>query len=104
LLSNWFAQRTKHEIYHVAQARKVPAGMVATVGDLLESEQYAAHEFWQTIDHPATGPLTYAGPGYRISGYVAPPGRAPVLGEHASLIEQQRSTPWSRKPVLDTAS
>jgi crotonobetainyl-CoA:carnitine CoA-transferase CaiB-like acyl-CoA transferase len=81
VLSDWFAQRTKHEIYHAAQALKVPAGMVATVGDLLESEQYAAHEFWQTVDHPATGPLNYAGPGYRISGYVAPSGRAPVLGE-----------------------
>ena len=82
LLSDWFAQRTKHEIYHAAQALKVPAGMVATVGDLLESEQYATREFWQTVDHPATGPLRYAGAGYRISGYVAPTRRAPVLGEH----------------------
>ena len=41
---------------------KVPAGMVATVDDLLESPQYAAREFWQTIDHPATGPLRYPGP------------------------------------------
>ena len=61
-------------------------------------------EFWQTIDHPATGPLTYPGPGYRISGYVAPMGRAPVLGEHPSLMEQERSTPWLRKPALDTVS
>jgi crotonobetainyl-CoA:carnitine CoA-transferase CaiB-like acyl-CoA transferase len=104
VLSEWFAQRSKHEIYHAAQALKIPAGMVATVGDLLESEQYAAREFWQTIDHPATGPLTYAGPGYRISGYVAPMGRAPVLGEHPSLMEQERSTPWLRKPALDTVS
>src|SRR5713226_926901 len=50
LLSDWFGRRTKHEIYHAAQALKVPAGMVATVGDLLESEQYAAREFWQTVD------------------------------------------------------
>jgi crotonobetainyl-CoA:carnitine CoA-transferase CaiB-like acyl-CoA transferase len=86
VLSEWFAQRSKHEIYHAAQALKIPAGMVATVGDLLESEQYAAREFWQTIDHPATGPLTYAGPGYRISGYVAPVERAPVLGEHCAEL------------------
>jgi crotonobetainyl-CoA:carnitine CoA-transferase CaiB-like acyl-CoA transferase len=104
VLSEWFAQRSKHEIYHAAQALKIPAGMVATVGDLLESEQYAAREFWQTVDHPATGPLTYAGAGYRISGYDAPVARAPVLGEHSTLIEEERSTTWSRRPALDTVS
>ena len=57
--------------------------MVATVADLLESPQYAAREFWQTIDHPATGPLRYAGPATRISGYSPPAERAQVLGEHA---------------------
>jgi len=103
-LSQWFAQRSKHEIYHAAQALKIPAGMVATVGDLLESEQYVAREFWQTVDHPATGPLTYAGAGYRISGYDAPVARAPVLGEHSTLIEEERSTTWSRRPALDTVS
>ena len=104
VLSEWFAQRSKHEVYHAAQALKIPAGMVATVGDLLESEQYAAREFWQTVDHPATGPLTYAGAGYRISGYDAPVTRAPVLGEHSTLIEEERSTTWSRRPALDTVS
>lgn len=83
LLREWFAQRTKQEIYHAAQALKVPAGMVATVEDLLESPQYAARGFWQTVEHPATGPLRYPGPGYRISGYSPPPQRAPLLGEHA---------------------
>jgi CoA:oxalate CoA-transferase len=90
LLSDWFAQRTKHEIYHAAQALKVPAGMVATVADLVDSEQYAAREFWQTIDHPATGPLRYPGPGYRISGYTPPVDRAPVLGEHTPVWTAHR--------------
>ena len=43
--SEWSATRTKQEIYHAAQALRVPAGMVATVGDLLESPQYAARDF-----------------------------------------------------------
>jgi CoA:oxalate CoA-transferase len=82
LLADWFAQRTKHEIYHAAQALKIPAGMVADVPDLLASEQYAARDFWQTVDHPSTGPLTYAGAPYRMGGYAPPTRRAPVLGEH----------------------
>jgi CoA:oxalate CoA-transferase len=91
LLSDWFAQRTKHEIYHAAQALKVPAGMVATMGDLLESKQYAARDFWQTVDHPATGPLQYPGPGYCISGYTPPAERAPVLGEHTQQVAHAQS-------------
>jgi crotonobetainyl-CoA:carnitine CoA-transferase CaiB-like acyl-CoA transferase len=91
LLSDWFAQRTKHEIYHAAQALKVPAGMVATVSDLIASEQYAARDFWQTIEHPATGPLQYPGAGYRITNYTSPTERAPVLGEHTQQAEQARS-------------
>jgi crotonobetainyl-CoA:carnitine CoA-transferase CaiB-like acyl-CoA transferase len=92
LLSDWFAQRTKAEIYHAAQARKIPAGMVATIDDLLESPQYAAREYWQTLDHPATGPLRYPGPGYRIPGFSPPARRAPLLGEHtdAGLVDERR--------------
>ena len=94
LLSDWFAQRTKHEIYHAAQALKIPAGMVAEVPDLLASEQYAANDFWQTIDHPSTGPLQYPGPAYHISGYTPPTQRAPVLGEHTdSLADGTGSRP-----------
>jgi crotonobetainyl-CoA:carnitine CoA-transferase CaiB-like acyl-CoA transferase len=84
LVSDWFAQRTNQEIYHAAQALKVPAGMVTSVADLLESPQYAARGFWQTVDHPATGPLRYPGLGYSISGYSPPTERAPVLGERAT--------------------
>jgi crotonobetainyl-CoA:carnitine CoA-transferase CaiB-like acyl-CoA transferase len=69
----------------------VPAGMVATVGDLLESKQYAARDFWQTVDHPATGPLQYPGPGYSISGYTPPAERAPVLGEHTQQVAHAQS-------------
>ena len=97
-MSDWFAQRTKHEIYHAAQALKVPAGMVATVADLLESPQYAAREFWQTVDHPATGPLRYAGLGYTISGYSPPAERAPELGEHSAAPVHARSTSASAIP------
>jgi crotonobetainyl-CoA:carnitine CoA-transferase CaiB-like acyl-CoA transferase len=91
LLIEWFAQRSKEEIYHAAQALKVPAGMVATVEDLLDSRQYAARGFWQTIDHPATGPLRYPGTGYTITGYSPPAERAPLLGEHSTSIDE-RST------------
>ncbi len=101
LLSDWFAQRTKHEIYHAAQALRIPAGMVAEVPDLLASEQYAAQDFWETVDHPATGPVTYPGAAYHISGYTPPARRAPLLGEHTDNLDEaqrtrERSETWPR--------
>jgi crotonobetainyl-CoA:carnitine CoA-transferase CaiB-like acyl-CoA transferase len=93
LLGDWFARRTRREIYHAAQALKIPAGMVADVGDLLESEQYAARQFWQTVDHPSSGPLTYPGVGYQLSGYTPPARRAPVLGEHSNRLDAEQEFP-----------
>jgi crotonobetainyl-CoA:carnitine CoA-transferase CaiB-like acyl-CoA transferase len=39
----------KRDLYHRAQAREIPAGYVATMSDLLESPQYRARDFFQTI-------------------------------------------------------
>lgn len=86
ILAPWFAARSKHEIYHAAQARKIPLGFVATFEDLLHSGQYAARGFWEESDHPATGAITYPGAPYRITGLVRPGARAPVLGEQTRDI------------------
>jgi crotonobetainyl-CoA:carnitine CoA-transferase CaiB-like acyl-CoA transferase len=91
LLEAWFAQRTNLEVYHAAQALKIPAGMVASIGDLFASPQYAARDFWQIIDHPATGPLTYPGTGYLMSGYAPPTRRAPVLGEQTAALQEEEA-------------
>src|SRR5690606_26371105 len=82
MIAPWFAARTKLEIYHEGQAHGVPLGYVATAKDLLESPQYAAREFWQTVDHPATGPAQYPGAPYRMTGVQPRSGRAPLPGEH----------------------
>lgn len=64
----------------------MPLGFVATIEDLLGSEQYQARGFWQTLDHPATGPVQYPGHPYHLTGIDLPAGRPPVPGEHTDQI------------------
>jgi crotonobetainyl-CoA:carnitine CoA-transferase CaiB-like acyl-CoA transferase len=49
ILSDLTRNRTKHELYHMAQARGVPAGAVETIADLRASPQYAATGFLRPL-------------------------------------------------------
>jgi crotonobetainyl-CoA:carnitine CoA-transferase CaiB-like acyl-CoA transferase len=86
LVAPWFAGQTKLDVYQRGQAEGIPLGFVATIEDLLASEQYRERGFWQTVDHPATGPAQYPGQPYHLSGIELPAGRAPVLGEHTEAV------------------
>lgn len=86
MIAPWFAARTKMEIYHEGQAHGVPLGYVANIQDLLDSPQYAAREFWQTVEHPATGPAQYPGAAYRMTGVQPRTDRAPLPGEHTAKV------------------
>jgi crotonobetainyl-CoA:carnitine CoA-transferase CaiB-like acyl-CoA transferase len=55
---------------------------VHSIGDLLESEHLRAREFFQRVEHPVAGELTYPGPQFRMSEVEWRAGRAPLLGEH----------------------
>lgn len=86
ILAPWSSTRTKTAIYHDGQARGIPLGFVATIADLLDSEQYAARGFWVTEDHPFTGPAAYPGLPYRAGWTPARLGRAPLPGEHTREV------------------
>jgi crotonobetainyl-CoA:carnitine CoA-transferase CaiB-like acyl-CoA transferase len=76
----------KTELYHRAQKVRIPAGYVCTAPDLLESPQYQYREFFQNIDHPHTGRLTYPGIPWKMDTLPLVIGRAPLLGEHNGEI------------------
>lgn len=88
ILTPWFAERSKIDVYHAGQALGIPLGFVATAEDLLASPQYEARGFWQTVDHPATGPVQHPGVPYHMSGLTMRAGRAPLPGEHTAEVLQ----------------
>ena len=92
----WTIERTKSEIQLACLENGVLGGPLNTVADLLEDGSFRHRGFFQEIDHPVTGPLTY--PGYHFTlhreGEPMPPRRrAPLLGEHTeeALAELDQS-------------
>ena len=79
----WLMQHSKHEVLSMAQERRLVSGSLLTVEDLLNDPHYGGRGVWDTIDHPFTGPLQYAGRPMVMSASPRPQARrAPLLGEH----------------------
>lgn len=80
----WAADKQKREVYPRAGQTRGPVAYVHDMQDLIDSPQLQARGFLRQIDHPETGPLTYAGPPFQMSATPARDGRAPLLGEHSA--------------------
>lgn len=86
ILKDYFATQKAEEFYHRAQAARMPAGYLCTPPDLLASPQYRARGFFQEIDHPVAGRLTYPGIPFKLDEAGWELGRAPLLGEHNAAV------------------
>jgi crotonobetainyl-CoA:carnitine CoA-transferase CaiB-like acyl-CoA transferase len=60
----------------------MPFAIVPTVQDLLDDPHLAERAYFQRVDHPQAGELSYAGPPFRMSETPPVIERAPTLGEH----------------------
>ena len=83
-LSAWFAGRDRDDVVDQLAAAGVPAAPVVLPPDVVDNEQLRARGFFETLDHPHTGPTEYAGlPFARLRGvdrWCRRP--APALGQH----------------------
>jgi crotonobetainyl-CoA:carnitine CoA-transferase CaiB-like acyl-CoA transferase len=83
LLEDWVQDKSVQELYHAAQARRVPFAPVSTMGDLLASRHLNARGFFAEITHPQAGSLRYPGAPFRFSATPWALRRpAPCLGQH----------------------
>ena len=81
ILYGWFAGKTRKQVHAAALEFGFPGGYVATVEDLVTSEQNAHRDFLQHDDHPLAGPLDFPAHLWRAEhGWDR--GRAPLLGQH----------------------
>jgi len=84
----WFQARSAAAIFHEAQARRLPFGLVPTFLDILEFEQHRAREFFVEFPHPDLADTLYKFPGlpFRFSATPARPHPAPSAGEQTEDI------------------
>ena len=84
VVSAFVAKRTKQDLMDAALERQLLIAPFLTTGEVVESEQFAAREFWEDIEHPDLGEtVRYPGAISRFSATpTAPLGPPPRLGEH----------------------
>ncbi len=91
LLTSWFMERGKEEIFQLAQAQGVPCFPLYNVREVAENRQYQARKFFQECEHPDVGRFTMPGPPYQMSRTPVTIRRpAPRLGEHNALVYRER--------------
>jgi crotonobetainyl-CoA:carnitine CoA-transferase CaiB-like acyl-CoA transferase len=84
VIANFIANRTADEVYHEAQERGFPWGVVRTPEDLLNDPHLDHREFWTEVEHPELDrSFIYPGNGSIFNGtpwHISR--RAPLVGEH----------------------
>jgi crotonobetainyl-CoA:carnitine CoA-transferase CaiB-like acyl-CoA transferase len=87
LLEPWVREQSVEELYHKAQARRIPFAPVSTMGDLLASEHLRVRGFFAEIPHPEAGTFTYPTAPYRFSKTPWTLRRpAPCFGQHNTEV------------------
>ena len=87
LLEDWVKEQSVDELYHKAQARRIPFAPVSTMGDVLNSEHLKARGFFAEIAHPVAGTFPYPTAPYQMSAVPWTLRRpAPCLGQHNAEV------------------
>lgn len=83
----WLMEHTMRDAVAIAQEHHLLAGAINTVEDLVQEPHFRERGFWEEIDHPYTGPVTYTGRPFIMSETPRPQARrAPLLGEHTADV------------------
>ena len=92
ILSEAFQKRDKFELFYEAhRQRRLIYGVVHDPEEVLKNPQYIWREFFQEIEHPVAGRLTYPGAPFIMSETpwnVSAP--APTLGQHNQEVFRDR--------------
>ncbi len=88
VLSPYFSSRTSQECLDALEETGVPAGPVASVGEMLEHPQTLARQMVMSVEHTRLGPVRSIGSPLKMSGAPSGPERsgAPFLGEHTCAV------------------
>ena len=95
LVGQWTRSHAKHDVARWGQERRIPCFPVNTVCDLFNDAHLKSRRFFNEIEHPVAGRLTYPGVPYRLSHLTLPltARPAPRLGEHNERFLDQSPTP-----------
>ncbi len=83
VIAEFFASRTKAELFAMAREFNLLIAPISTIEELLHSAQFQARDYWRKVEHPSGVTLTYPGPFAKLSATpIAFRRRPPQIGEH----------------------
>lgn len=86
-LERWTVGQDSFAVMEMLQAAGVPAGVVQTAADLIDSDPSLVERHWRYLDHAEMGKSLYDAPPFKLSqtpGELRRP--APLLGEHTHEV------------------
>ncbi len=84
---SWLLDHTRKEVFDAAAEARYPIAPVYSPADIYADPHFNARGFFETIDHPMTGPVRYPSRPFRLHGPQEAPSRpAPLLGQHNHLV------------------
>jgi CoA:oxalate CoA-transferase len=90
LLMSFFIEHTQAELRELGARHRVAIGLMPTIDELLVWPGLVEKRFWQELDHPQAGRLTYPGAPFTVDGGGFALSRAPLLGEHTEAVLGER--------------
>lgn len=89
----WTLAHDMRNALAIAQRHRILGGTVHTIGDVLADPAFGARGFWDTLDHPRAGALTYPGRPIVMADSPRPPARpAPLLDADGAAVRAEAST------------
>jgi CoA:oxalate CoA-transferase len=83
MVEEFFLQHDRRWLHREGQARAIPMVWIPSVAELLEWEQLASRNYFETVDDPVLGRIRIPGAPLRMGSHRPEPTRpAPRLGEH----------------------
>lgn len=83
MIEDWAHDKSLHEVVSAAQAKRVPCMPINTVKESVNSELFAARDYFAEVDHKVAGKVKCPGAPYKLSKTPWSVERpAPLLGQH----------------------
>jgi crotonobetainyl-CoA:carnitine CoA-transferase CaiB-like acyl-CoA transferase len=101
LMLPWLVQHNREEIFHAAQARRLPFGPIRSMKEIVESPHLNERKYFVTVDHPVAGKITSPGAPFRLPNSPWKAGRAPLLGEHTEEVLKEAESWGPPEPPED---